>query len=82
MICLQQSFPNKQPKKNQRLFLQVLLIPEVAARVDEEISITTTDDAQSMTPTPQASGRSWKDGKKCVSLGGSKEQRSLLKWWF
>lgn len=74
MICLQQSFPNKQ-QKNQSLFLQVLLIPEVAARVDEEVSVATTDDAQSMTPTPQASGQAaGKDGKKCVSFDGSKEQ--------
>ena len=35
-------------------FLQVLLIPEVAARVDEEISVPTADDAQSTMPTPQA----------------------------
>lgn len=63
-------------KQNQRFFLEVLLIPEVAARVDEEISITTTDDAQSMTPTPQASERSWKDGEKCVSFDGRKEPKS------
>jgi hypothetical protein len=42
---------------------QVLLTPEVAARIDEEVLIAADTDAQAMAPPPQAQGMGSGHGK-------------------
>ena len=48
----------------------MLLTPEVAARIDEEVPIAADTDAQAMAPPPQAGGL-WAMAKLVIEPGGN-----------